>query len=115
MPRPIVCRAEKMVAGGGRLLRLVEAERAWAAGDFRAAIVAFDAARCEVAQQQGIRGSARAPRAALLGAIPPFLLKTASLRQPGRTTDSRGAGRAGGRGEPIAGLDRGRVRVDGLK
>jgi signal transduction histidine kinase len=31
------------------LLRLVEAERAWAAGDFRAAVVAFDAARREVA------------------------------------------------------------------
>jgi signal transduction histidine kinase len=34
------------------LLRLVEAERAWAVGDFRAAVVAFDAARREVAQRQ---------------------------------------------------------------
>src|SRR5271165_1637241 len=34
------------------LLRLVEAERAWAAGDFRAAVLAFDAARWEVAQRQ---------------------------------------------------------------
>jgi predicted ATPase/signal transduction histidine kinase len=34
------------------LLRLVEAERAWAAGDFRAASIAFDAARHESARQQ---------------------------------------------------------------
>jgi signal transduction histidine kinase len=34
------------------LLRLVEAERAWAVGDFRAAVLAFDAARREVAQRQ---------------------------------------------------------------
>jgi predicted ATPase/signal transduction histidine kinase len=34
------------------LLRLVEAERAWTVGDFRAAILAFDAARREVAQRQ---------------------------------------------------------------
>src|SRR6185312_5584112 len=34
------------------LLRLVEAERAWAIGDFRAAVLAFDAARREVARQQ---------------------------------------------------------------
>ena len=34
------------------LLRLVEAERAWAVGDFRAAVLAFDAARREVARQQ---------------------------------------------------------------
>ncbi|WP_346279691.1 GAF domain-containing protein [Pseudonocardia sp.] len=33
------------------LLRLVEAERAWAAGDFRAAALAFDAARREAAQR----------------------------------------------------------------
>jgi signal transduction histidine kinase len=33
-------------------LRLVEAERAWAAGDFHAAVVAFDAARREVAGRQ---------------------------------------------------------------
>jgi signal transduction histidine kinase len=34
------------------LLRLVEAERAWAIGDFRAAALAFDAARREAAQRQ---------------------------------------------------------------
>ena len=34
------------------LLRLVEAERAWAAGDFRASVLAFDAARWEAAQRQ---------------------------------------------------------------
>ncbi len=34
------------------LLRLVEAERAWAADDFRAAALAFDAARHEAAQRQ---------------------------------------------------------------
>src|SRR3569833_2295253 len=34
------------------LLRLVEAERAWTDGDFRAATIAFDAARYEVAQHQ---------------------------------------------------------------
>ncbi|WP_426502660.1 AAA family ATPase [Dactylosporangium sp. McL0621] len=34
------------------LLRLFEAERAWAVGDFRAAVLAFDAARREVAGRQ---------------------------------------------------------------
>jgi signal transduction histidine kinase len=34
------------------LLRLLEAERAWAAGDFRAAALAFDAARREAAPRQ---------------------------------------------------------------
>jgi signal transduction histidine kinase len=34
------------------LLRLLEAERAWAAGDFRAAVLAYDAARREAAQRQ---------------------------------------------------------------
>jgi len=34
------------------LLRLTEAERAWAVGDFRAAALAFDAARHEAAQRQ---------------------------------------------------------------
>jgi signal transduction histidine kinase len=33
-------------------LRLIEAERAWALGDFRAAVLAFDAARREVAGRQ---------------------------------------------------------------
>jgi predicted ATPase/signal transduction histidine kinase len=34
------------------LLRCTEAERAWAAGDFRAAVLAFDAARREATQRQ---------------------------------------------------------------
>ena len=34
------------------LLRLLEAEQAWAAGDFRDAVLAFDAARREAAQRQ---------------------------------------------------------------
>ena len=34
------------------LLRLLEAERAWAVGDFRAAALAFDAAWREAAQRQ---------------------------------------------------------------
>jgi signal transduction histidine kinase len=34
------------------LLRLVEAERAWAVGDFRAALLAFDAARRAVAERE---------------------------------------------------------------
>ncbi|WP_433505549.1 AAA family ATPase [Pseudonocardia halophobica] len=34
------------------LLRLLEAERAWAVGDFRAAVLGFDAARREVADHQ---------------------------------------------------------------
>ncbi|MCU1665039.1 MAG: serine/threonine protein kinase, partial [Pseudonocardia sp.] len=34
------------------LLRLLEAERAWAVGDFRAAVLAFDTARREAAQRQ---------------------------------------------------------------
>jgi signal transduction histidine kinase len=34
------------------LLQLVEAERAWSAGDFRVAVLAFDAARREVARRQ---------------------------------------------------------------
>ena len=34
------------------LLRLVEAERAWAVGDFQAAVLTFDAARREVAERQ---------------------------------------------------------------
>ena len=33
------------------LLRFLEAERAWAVGDFRAAVLAFDAARREVAER----------------------------------------------------------------
>jgi signal transduction histidine kinase len=34
------------------MLRLLEAEQAWAVGDFRAAVLAFDAARREVARRQ---------------------------------------------------------------
>jgi signal transduction histidine kinase len=34
------------------LLRFLEAERAWAAGDFPAAVFAFDAARCEALQRR---------------------------------------------------------------
>ena len=50
------------------LLRLLEAERAWAVGDFRAAFLAFDAARREVAQQQRpvAPGADRRTRGALL-------------------------------------------------
>jgi signal transduction histidine kinase len=47
--------AERAVDAPGNflhLLRLVEAERAWAVGDFRAAALAFDAARREVARRQ---------------------------------------------------------------
>ena len=39
------------------LLRLVEAERAWAAGDFRAAALAFDAARHEAVWPCSGRGT----------------------------------------------------------
>ena len=45
-------RAAEMPENFLHLLRLVEAERAWAAGDFRAAVQAFDAARHEVARRQ---------------------------------------------------------------
>jgi signal transduction histidine kinase len=44
-------RAANAPANFLHLLRLLEAERAWAVGDFRAAVLAFDAARREVAQQ----------------------------------------------------------------
>jgi signal transduction histidine kinase len=45
------------------LLRLVEAERAWAVGDFRAAAVAFDAARREAAPRESTpRGSTQRER-----------------------------------------------------
>ena len=45
-------RAANSPANFRHLLRLLEAERAWALGDFRAAAVAFDAARREVAPRQ---------------------------------------------------------------
>jgi signal transduction histidine kinase len=44
-------RAADAPANFRHLLRLIEAERAWAVGDFRAAVLAFDAARREVAQR----------------------------------------------------------------
>jgi signal transduction histidine kinase len=44
-------RAADAPANFRHLVRLIEAERAWAAGDFRAAVLAFDAARREVAQR----------------------------------------------------------------
>jgi predicted ATPase/signal transduction histidine kinase len=48
----LAARAANAPANFLHLLRLVEAERAWTVGDFRAAILAFDAARREVAQRQ---------------------------------------------------------------
>jgi signal transduction histidine kinase/predicted Ser/Thr protein kinase len=45
-------RAANAPANFLHLLRLLEAERAWAVGDFRAAVLAFDAARREVDRQQ---------------------------------------------------------------
>jgi signal transduction histidine kinase len=50
--RRLAERAADAPANFLHLLRLVEAERAWAVGDFRAAVLAFDAARREVAQRQ---------------------------------------------------------------
>jgi signal transduction histidine kinase len=45
-------RAANAPANFLHLLRLLEAERAWAIGDFRAAVLAFDAARREAARRQ---------------------------------------------------------------
>jgi signal transduction histidine kinase len=50
--RWLAARAADAPANFLHLLRLLEAERAWAIGDFRAAALAFDAARREVAQRQ---------------------------------------------------------------
>ena len=50
--RWLAARAADAPANFLHLLRLVEAERAWAVGDFRGAALAFDAARHEVAQHQ---------------------------------------------------------------
>lgn len=50
--RWLAARAADAPANFLHLLRLVEAERAWADGDFRAAIIAFDAAQREAAQRQ---------------------------------------------------------------
>src|SRR4051794_5257104 len=48
----LAARATDAPANFLHLLRLLEAERAWATGDFRAAATAFDAARREVGRQQ---------------------------------------------------------------
>src|SRR4051794_20931500 len=48
----LAARATDAPANFLHLLRLLEAERAWATGDFKAAATAFDAARGEVARQQ---------------------------------------------------------------
>jgi signal transduction histidine kinase len=50
--RWLAARAVDAPANFGHLLRLLEAERAWAVGDFRAAGLAFDTARREVARRQ---------------------------------------------------------------
>jgi predicted ATPase/signal transduction histidine kinase len=50
--RWLAARAADAPANFLHLLQLVEAERAWAVGDFRAAVLAFDAARREAAQRQ---------------------------------------------------------------
>jgi predicted ATPase/signal transduction histidine kinase len=52
MTRWIAERAADAPDNFRHLLRLLEAERAWAAGDFRAAALAFDAARRAAAQRQ---------------------------------------------------------------
>ena len=52
MTRWLAARAADAPDNFLHLLRLVEAERAWAAGDFRAAGLAYDAARREAAQRQ---------------------------------------------------------------
>ncbi|MET7397149.1 AAA family ATPase [Dactylosporangium sp. NPDC005572] len=48
----LAARAADAPANFLHLLRLVDAERAWAAGDFQAAVLAFDAARHEAARQR---------------------------------------------------------------
>ncbi|WUU98827.1 AAA family ATPase [Actinoallomurus sp. NBC_01490] len=50
--RWLAARAADAPANFLHLMRLVEAERAWAAGDFRVAAIAFDAARREVAKRR---------------------------------------------------------------
>jgi signal transduction histidine kinase len=50
--RWLAARAEDAPDNFLHLLRLVEAERAWAVGDFRGGVLAFDAARREVADRQ---------------------------------------------------------------
>ncbi|WP_426502585.1 AAA family ATPase [Dactylosporangium sp. McL0621] len=48
----LAARAADAPANFRHLLRLLEAERAWAVGDFRAAVLGFDAARRDAAQVQ---------------------------------------------------------------
>jgi predicted ATPase/signal transduction histidine kinase len=50
--RWLAARAADAPGNFRHLLRLLEAERAWAVGDFRAAVLAFDAARRDAAQVQ---------------------------------------------------------------
>ncbi|MEV4509155.1 AAA family ATPase [Dactylosporangium sp. NPDC049525] len=50
--RWLAARAEDAPTNFRHLLRLLDAERAWAVGDFRAAVLAFDAARRYAAQVQ---------------------------------------------------------------
>jgi signal transduction histidine kinase len=50
--RRLAARAADAPANFRHLLRLVEAERAWAVGDFRAALLAYDAAQSEVADRR---------------------------------------------------------------
>jgi signal transduction histidine kinase len=52
VPRWLAARAADAPANFLHLQRLLEAERAWAVGEFRAAALAFDAARREVAGRQ---------------------------------------------------------------
>ena len=52
MTRWLAARAADAPDNFLHLLRLLEAERAWAVGDFQAAVLAFDAARREAAQRQ---------------------------------------------------------------
>ncbi|WP_343984522.1 AAA family ATPase [Pseudonocardia aurantiaca] len=52
MTRWLAARAADAPDNFLHLLRLLEAERAWATGDFRAAVLAFDAAQREAAQRQ---------------------------------------------------------------
>jgi signal transduction histidine kinase len=52
LTRWLAARATDAPDNFGHLLRLLEAERAWTVGDFRAAALAFDAARREVATRQ---------------------------------------------------------------
>jgi signal transduction histidine kinase len=52
MTRWLAARAADAPDNFLHLLRLLEAERAWAVGDFRGAVLAFDSARREAAQRQ---------------------------------------------------------------